>query len=73
MKIFLHEFTSFVKFVFLDFCVITFEQIEIKTSQASQNDRLNLGFLKDVYVAGKKMALNSRKMAIYQLQKNFNW
>ena len=33
-----------------------------------QNDRLNFSFVKDSYVGGKKMALNSRKTAIYQLQ-----
>ena len=40
--------------MFLVFCVITFEQIEIKTCQASQNDRLNFSFVKDIHVAGKK-------------------
>ena len=29
------------------FCVLTFEPIRIQTSQAPQNDRLHLSFVKD--------------------------
>ena len=36
------------------FCVITFEQIEIQTHSAPQNDRLNLSFVKDDHVVSKK-------------------
>ena len=38
------------------FCVITFEPIEIQTRSASQNDHLNLSFVKDKHTYGKKMA-----------------
>ena len=36
------------------FCVITFEPIKILTHKAPQNDRLNLSFVKEVHVIGKK-------------------
>ena len=36
------------------FCVINFEPIGIKTCLAPQNDRLNLSFVKDIHVVGKK-------------------
>ena len=51
----------------LAFCVITFEPIKIQTYLAPQNDRLNLSFVKDNHVVGKKMARYGRKMAFYQL------
>ena len=40
------------------FCVITFEPIEIQNCSAPQNDCLNLNFVKDIHVVGKKMARN---------------
>jgi phosphoribosylaminoimidazole carboxylase (NCAIR synthetase) len=43
------------------FCVISFEPIKIQTCSAPQNDRLNLSFVKDIHVVGKKMARNGRK------------
>ena len=46
------------------FCVITFEPNELQTRSAPQNDRLNLSFVKDTYVVGKKMTRNGRKSAI---------
>jgi hypothetical protein len=46
------------------FCVITFAPIEVQTHSASQNDRLNLSFVKDVCVDGKKVARNGHKTAI---------
>ena len=39
---------------FLGFCVIKFVPIKIKTHKAPQNDRLNLSFVKDVHIVGKK-------------------
>ena len=38
------------------FCVITVDPIEIQTYSAPQNDRLNLSFVKDTYVDGRKVA-----------------
>ena len=46
------------------FCVIIFEPIEVQTHSTSQNDRLNLSFVKDIYVDGGKVARNGRKTAI---------
>ena len=46
------------------FCVITFEPIEVQTCSAPQNDRLNLSFVKNIYVVGKKLARNGRKTAM---------
>ena len=46
------------------FCVITFEQIEVQTLSAPQNDCLNFSFVKDVNVDGKKLARNGQKTAI---------
>ena len=45
------------------FCVISFEPIEIKTRSAAQNDGLNLSFVKDIYVDGRKLARNGRNTA----------
>ena len=57
------------------FCVITFESIEIQTHSAPQNDYLNLSFVKDIYVDGRKLARNGQNTTIYilwvsQVQKN---
>ena len=41
-------------------CVITFEPIKIYTQLAPQNDCLNLSFMKDENIAGKKMTRNGR-------------
>ena len=43
------------------FRVIMFEPIKIYTCLASQNDRLNLSFVKDENTVGKKMATNGPK------------
>jgi hypothetical protein len=48
--------TSFV------FCVITFEPSEVQTCSAPQNDRQNLGFVKDIEVVVEKMTRNRRKV-----------
>ena len=44
------------------FCVITYEPIEVQTFSAPQNDRQNLGFMKDIKVVVKKMTRNCRKV-----------
>ena len=46
------------------FCVIAFEPIEVQTRSAPQNDRLNLVFVKGIYVKGGKLARNGQKTAI---------
>ena len=46
------------------FCVIFFETIEVQTRSAPQNDRLNLSFVKDIYVNGRKLARNGQKTTI---------
>ena len=46
------------------FCVITFKPIKIQTCLAPQNDRLNLSFVKDIYVDGVKLARNGLKTTI---------
>ena len=50
------------------FCVITFDPIKIQTHSAPQNDCLNLSFVKDIHVVGKKMTRKCRKTAIHQSQ-----
>ena len=50
------------------FWAITREPIKIKIHTASQNDRQNLGFLKDIYEYGEKMARNGGEMVIYESQ-----
>ena len=47
---------------------ITFEPIKVQTCSASQNDRLNLSFVKDTHGNAKKMARNGGKMVIYESQ-----
>ena len=46
------------------FCVVTFAPIEVQTHSTSQNDHLNLSFVKDIYVDDEKVARNGRKTAI---------
>ena len=48
----------------LAFYAIAIEPIKLQTHSASQNDRLNLSFVKDIYVDGGKVARNGRKTAI---------
>ena len=48
------------------FCVITFEPIKIQTCSTPQNDRLNLSFVNDNHVFGKKKARNGRKRLLGQ-------
>ena len=42
----------------LAFYAIAIEPIKLQTHSASQNDRLNLSFVKDESTYGKKMARN---------------
>ena len=44
--------------------VFAFDPIKIWTIYASQNDRWNLSFVKDINVVGKKMSRNGHKMTI---------
>ena len=48
----------------LVFYAIAIEPIKLQTHSASQNDRLNLSFVKDTYVDGGKVARNGPKTAI---------
>ena len=57
---FLHFWVLFV------FCVIPVVPIMIQTCLAPKNDRLNLSFVKDFYVAETEMARNGHKMAVYE-------
>ena len=41
---------------------------QLQTRSASQNDRLNLSFVKDIYGNVKKMARKGGKMVIYESQ-----
>ena len=52
-------------------CVITFEPIKIQTCSSPQNDRLNLSFVKDIKVIGKKPTRYGHKMDFCQLQRPF--
>ena len=51
----------------LTFYAINFEPFKIKKRSAPQNDHLNLSFVKDKHVDGRKMARYDLKMTIYQL------
>ena len=50
----------------LTFYAITYKPIKIQKRSAPQNDRLNLSFVKDIYVNAKKMARKVGKMVIYE-------
>jgi hypothetical protein len=52
-------------------CVITFEPIKIQTCSLPQNDCLNLSFVKDIKVIGKKPTRYGHKMDFCQLQWSF--
>ena len=52
----------------LAFYAIAIEPIKLQTHSASQNDRLNLSFVKDIYGNGEKMATKCGKMVIYESQ-----
>ena len=55
------------KMVYNQYNALAFDPIEIQTHYAPQNDRLNLSFLKDFGVVGKKMARKGQKMTIFEL------
>ena len=50
------------------FHVIALEPIKVQTRSASQNDCLNVSFVKDTYGNSKKMARKDGKMVIYESQ-----
>ena len=52
----------------LAFYAIAIEPIKLQTCSASQNDRLNLSFVKDAYGNVEKMARKGGKMVIYESQ-----
>ena len=52
-------------FAFYD---IALEPIKLQNHSASQNDRLNLSFVKDTYGNAQKVARNGAKMVIYESQ-----
>ena len=53
---------------FLAFYAIAIEPIKVQTCSASQNDCLNLSFVKESYCNAKKMARTGGKMEIYESQ-----
>ena len=65
MRSFLQNYKNPKRELFV-FCLITFEPIEVQTLSAPQNDRLNLLFMKDIYVGVHKMARNGLKIVIYE-------
>ena len=60
------HFQAWKKKDFNQYHVVAFDPIKIYTHLAPQNDRLNLSFVKDIYVVAKKMARNVQKMAIFE-------
>ena len=58
------HFQAWKKKDFNQYNVVAFDPIKIYTHLAPQNDRLNLSFVKDIYVVAQKMARNDQKMAI---------
>ena len=52
----------------LAFYAIAIEPIKVQTHSASQNDRLNLSFVKDTYDNAEKMVRKGGKMMIYESQ-----
>ena len=52
------HFQAWKKKDFNQYYVVAFDPIKIYTHSAPQNDRLNLSFVKDIYVVAKTMARN---------------
>ena len=52
----------------LVFYAIAIEPIKLQTHSASQNDRLDLSFVKDIKDNAEKMARKGGKMVIYESQ-----
>ena len=46
--------TNISLFAFFCICVIKFDSTKIKNHSVPQNDRLNISFVEDIYVVGKK-------------------
>ena len=53
------------------FCVLAFEPIKIQTCSASQYDRLNLTFVKDLKVVSKKKRLEMFKKRTFVSDNNY--
>ena len=51
---------------FWAFFDISEKPIKIQILSAPQNDRMNLLFMKDIYVGAQKMARNDLKIVIYE-------
>ena len=51
--------------------MVAFDPIKIYTHLAPQNDRLNLSFVKDIYVVAKKMARNDQKWPFLKFEFSF--
>ena len=60
------HFQAWKKKDFNQYYVVAFDLIKIYTHLAPQNDRLNLSFVKDIYVVAKKMTINDQKMTIFE-------
>ena len=65
------KFATGVEMEIFAVCVITFEPIKIQTCSSPQNDRLNLSFVKDIKVIGKKPTRYGHKMDFCQSQRPF--
>ena len=52
----------------LIFYAIAIEPIKVPTCSASQNDRLNLSFVKDTHDNAQKMVRKGSKMVIFESQ-----
>ena len=62
------RFMRFCIFCAFAFYAINFEPIKNKNHKVPLNERLNLSFVKDIYVVGKKMTRNGRKTVICHSQ-----
>ena len=58
-----NAFEFFGFWFFFPFCVIIIVPIMIQTSLGPQNVRLNLSFVKDIHIVGKKIVNNGPKTA----------
>ena len=50
----------------LAFYAIAIGRIKVQTGSTTQNDRLNISFVKDICVVAQKKTRNCCKMAIYE-------
>jgi hypothetical protein len=65
------KFATGVEMEIFTVCVTTFEPIKIQTCSSPQNDCINLSFVKDIKVIGKKPTRYGHKMDFCQLQRPF--